>query len=194
MLLDEAPSTLIHECIGNFNIAPDRAVLTRIGGSLSELSSHRDSQNANAEIDLKRSTRNLHSLQQKQNIILSAHDPVKHAESIAKYDDERFRLAKEANTLESEGSRLEGEIGGLRKQLESTDKNGEGAWVGRENELGDVLRLKLYRSLGVDASADGSGRVTKALVRNSQNSDVAVVQIDTKSSNAEHVDRIWDAI
>ena len=91
-----------------------------------------------SEAQLKRTTRHLHALEQKHNITLSAHDPVSHADTIAKYDDERFQLAKEANALESEGSRLEGEVGGLKRQLEDMDRKGEGEWLGREGELMDV--------------------------------------------------------
>lgn len=141
MLLDEAPSTLIHECIGNFNIDPDRGVLSRISSNLSTLSSHRSSQIAAVQSSLKRTTRQLHSLEQRHSITLSAHDPVNHAETLAKYDDERFQLAKEANALESEGSRLEGELGGLKRQLEDVERKGENDWEGRGGELQDVYVL-----------------------------------------------------
>ena len=138
MLLDEDPSTLIRECITNFNIAPDRAVLSRVSQNLSTLQQHRSSQITQSEAALKRKLRQLHALEQKHNISLSAHDPVTHAETIAKLDDERFNLAKEANALESEGSRLEGEVAGLKRQLEDVERKGGEEWEGRSGELGDV--------------------------------------------------------
>lgn len=138
MLLDEDPASLISECIGNFNIAPDRSVLSRISASLSHLKQHRSQQTSTHESNLKRTTRALHSLEQQHSITLSSHNPTEHAEEILRLDSDKFRVAKEASDLEIEGERLDGELQGLRRQLEAVEGGSNGDWEGREDELMDV--------------------------------------------------------
>ena len=56
------------------------------------------------------------------------------------------------------------------------------------------MRLKLYRSLGIDADTDKHGRITKALVRNTQKPEVAVIEMDPKVPRGHYVDEFWDAL
>jgi kinetochore protein Spc24 len=64
----------------------------------------------------------------------------------------------------------------------------------RESEDPTVLRLAIYRSLGIDVDADGTGNYNKAVVRNSQKGDVHVVNIDPKFSRFFYADFFWDKI
>lgn len=67
--------------------------------------------------------------------------------------------------------------------------------------LGDVryanarsLRLKIYRSLGVDIEADEAGTFNKAVIRNSRKGDVHVVNIDPKFSRFFYSNYFWSTM
>ena len=53
------------------------------------------------------------------------------------------------------------------------------------------LKLKVYRSLGIDIEPDSAGNFTKATVRNRQKKDVHVVNIDPKFSRAFYANYFW---
>ena len=110
------------ECIGNFNIGPDRSALTRINESLTTLSQSRDLRLSDASSGLKRLTRQLHTLQQQHSLDVSSHNPAEHAQQILALDTRKFKVAKEASDLEIEGERLEGELAGLEAQLKELEK------------------------------------------------------------------------
>lgn len=56
------------------------------------------------------------------------------------------------------------------------------------------LRLKIYRSLGVDIEADDAGNFTKAVIRNSRKGDVHVVNIDPKFSRFFYSNYFWSTM
>lgn len=53
------------------------------------------------------------------------------------------------------------------------------------------LRLKIYRSLGIDVEADEAGNYNKAIIRNSRKGDVHVVNIDPKFSRFFYANYFW---
>ena len=53
------------------------------------------------------------------------------------------------------------------------------------------LKLKVYRSLGIDVEADKSGTYNKAVIRNNAKGDVHVVSIDPKSSRFFYANYFW---
>lgn len=110
------------ECIGNFNIGPDRSALMRINESLTTLSQARDLRLSDASSALKRLTRQLRTVEQQHDLELSSHNPTEHAEHILALDTEKFKVAKAASDLEIEGERLEGELSGLETQLKDLEK------------------------------------------------------------------------
>lgn len=80
-------------------------------------------------------------------------------------ESEKFSLAKAVNEAESETHRLEGELARLREELERVEaEDVERVAVG-EDEGGEVLKLKVYRSLGIELEEDEkTGEVKKAIV------------------------------
>lgn len=199
---------LIQECIDNFSISSDRAALHRISTSLTTLTTHRTQLLQTRSAALKRAQRHLHTLDQQHSLSVTQHDPADHAARILGLDKEKFRVAKEASDAEIEGERLEGELGGLERAVgalggeraragpgEIGDGVG-GQWdVQREGEEGlqDVLRLKLYRSLGVDLERDEeTGVARRAVVRNMVRGDARVIEFDGRETGAAQ--RVWDAL
>ncbi|PGH08706.1 hypothetical protein AJ79_05897 [Helicocarpus griseus UAMH5409] len=198
MLLEEDPATLIHHTIGNFNIQPDKLALTRINDSLSSLQQSRDLRTREAEISLRKLARNLNTLSAQHADNVASHDPARHAASIVELDTKKFRIAKAASELEIESERLEGELETLKARLAELDAQGlEGdEQARRERELDDstILRLKIYRSLGIDVEADEAGNYNKAIIRNSRKGDVHVVNIDPKFSRFFYANYFWQTM
>ncbi|KAK2796315.1 kinetochore-associated Ndc80 complex subunit spc24 [Emmonsiellopsis sp. PD_5] len=198
MLLEEDPATLIHHTIGNFNIQPDKLALTRITDSLSSLQQSRDLRTREAEISLRKLARNLDTLNAQHADNIASHDPSRHAAQVVELDTKKFRIAKAASELEIESERLEGELEMLKAKLAELDAQGlEGDELARrEREVDDstILRLKIYRSLGIDVEADEAGNYNKAIIRNSGKGDVHVVNIDPKFSRFFYANYFWQTM
>lgn len=56
------------------------------------------------------------------------------------------------------------------------------------------LKLKVYRSLGIDADHDTTGAYNKATIRNTQKGDVHVVNIDPKFSRYFYANYFWQTL
>ncbi|KAI9811862.1 MAG: kinetochore-associated Ndc80 complex subunit spc24 [Pycnora praestabilis] len=198
MLLDEDPATLIHHTIGNFNISPDKFALGRINESLSTLKQARDLRVREAESAVKKLSRNLSTLQSHHSETLSTHNPADHASQILSLDTQKFRIAKTASDLEIEGERFEQELDGLKSKLQELEMQGvEGGEAERgKRELEDetLLKLKVYRSLGIDVESDQAGNYHKAIIRNNQKGDVHVVNIDPKFSRFFYANYFWQTM
>lgn len=68
-------------------------------------------------------------------------------------------------------------------------------------EMGDAanscffsLKLKVYRSLGIDIEADDAGNYNKAVIRNHMKGDVHVVNIDPKFSRIFYSNYFWQTM
>ncbi|PKY01622.1 Spc24-domain-containing protein [Aspergillus campestris IBT 28561] len=198
MLLDENPATLIHHTIGNFNIHPDKQAVTRINDSLSALQQSRDLRMREAESALRKLSRNLHSRLTQHEEAVSAHDAGKHAAEMVELDTKKFRVAKAATELEIESERLESELEVLKERLADLEAQGlEGdEMTRREREMDDstILRLKIFRSLGIDIEPDEVGNFNRAVIRNSRKGDVHVVNIDSKFSRFFYANYFWSTM
>ena len=139
MLFDEDPTALLKETTNQFHIAPDRDSLSRISDSLTSLSTARRSRLDHHHAILKSLSRRLNGLEEGRRWEEDRHDAGGHAERMLKMDTEKFRIAKGVSDAEIEGERLEGELAGLRTQLDTLEKQGvEGAWR-RESEGEDEI-------------------------------------------------------
>ncbi|KAI9718554.1 MAG: kinetochore-associated Ndc80 complex subunit spc24 [Candelaria pacifica] len=198
MLLDEDPATLIHHTIGNFNIQPDKLALGRINESLSTLQQARDLRVREAESALKKLARNFSTLQSHHSETVSSHNAADHASQILSLDTQKFRIAKTASDLEIEGERLEQELEGLKGKLQELEmqgvEGGEGERGKRELEDETLLKLKVYRSLGIDIESDNAGNYNKAVIRNDKKGDVHVVNIDPKFSRFFYANYFWQTM
>lgn len=135
-------------------------------------------------------------------------------------DTQKFRIAKAASDLEIEGERLEQELEGLKARAQELETQGlEGDEVARERRevedqtmsvswwIGSLdpcrtiadtqrhrLKLKVYRSLGIDVECDGAGNYNKAVIRNNQKGDVHVVNVDPKFSRFFYANYFWQTL
>ncbi|KIW77649.1 hypothetical protein Z517_07481 [Fonsecaea pedrosoi CBS 271.37] len=198
MLLDEDPSTLIRATISNFNIAPDKAALSRVNDSLSTLQQSRELRVRDAETALRKLSRQLATLSSQHREVLSGHDSGKHASEIVQLDTRKFRIAKQASELEAESERLEAELERLKLRLSTLEEQGvegdESKRQTREVDDPTILRLWLYRSLGIALEQDEAGNYNKATIANTKKGDVHVVNIDPKFSKWFYADYFWQTM
>ncbi|KAL2114765.1 hypothetical protein VUR80DRAFT_75 [Thermomyces stellatus] len=199
MLLSEDPATLINQTINSFNISPDKLAISRIGESVSTLEQARDLRIREAEDALKRLGRDLNKMQSQYDDLVSANASRDHATEISKLDSKKFRTAKEASDMEMETERLGLQLADLSARLQELELQGvEGEEGGRRRDLVEdevLLRLKVYRSLGIDIERDEeNGEFTKAVVRNDRKGDVHVVNMDKKFSRYFYANYFWQSL
>ena len=142
---------------------------------------------------------------------MSAHSSTAHASEIARLDTQKFRTAKAASDLEMEAGRLAQQRADLAARLEELEIQGVEGESSSANDIVDdeiLLRLKVYRSLGIDlerdekaaggaAGADGasaSGEFSKAVVRNDRRGDVHVINLDKKFSRFFYANYFWQTL
>jgi kinetochore protein Spc24 len=200
MLLDEDVSSIIAECVANFNIAGDKASLKRTTSALTHLTSARSQILTKHRSALSGLARHLSGAASTHALTVQAHNPAAHAQEMLKLDTHKFRIAKEAGEVEREGERLESEVDGARRALAEmgSDEDGDedGGALGRESVDDEtLLKLKVYRMLGIDVEPDAeTGLYNKAVVRNASRGDVHVVNIDPKFSRYFYADYFWGTL
>lgn len=140
VLFDEDPTALLKETTNQFHIAPDRDSLSRITDSLTSLSTARSSRLDHYHSTLKSLSRRLNGLEEGRRWEEDRHDAGGHAERMLKMDTEKFRIAKGVSDAEIESERLEGELSGLKSQLETLERQGvEGGIARRDGEGEDEV-------------------------------------------------------
>ncbi|KAI0844078.1 Spc24-domain-containing protein [Daldinia vernicosa] len=201
MLLDEDPATLIHHTINNFNIGPDKLAVSRISDSLSTLNQARELRIKEAETSLKKLSRSLNTLQAQHEELTSAHSSSAHASEISRLDTQKFRIAKAVSDLEMEAERLSSQQADLAARLQELELQGlEGSpedAASRRDPVDDevLLRLKVYRSLGIDLERDEKdGEFSRAIVRNDRKGDVHVINMDKKFSRFFYANYFWQTL
>ncbi|KAI1465883.1 Spc24-domain-containing protein [Daldinia caldariorum] len=201
MLLDEDPATLIHHTINNFNIAPDKLAVSRISDSLSTLKQARELRIKEAESSLKKLGRSLNTLQAQHEELTSQHSSAAHASEISRLDTQKFRIAKAVSDLEMEAERLSSQQADLAARLQELELQGlEGSpeeAAKRRDPVDDevLLRLKVYRSLGIELERDEKdGEFSRAIVRNDRKGDVHVINMDKKFSRFFYANYFWQTL
>ena len=56
------------------------------------------------------------------------------------------------------------------------------------------LKLKVYRSLGIEVESDGAGSYRKAVIRSTHKGDVHVVNIDSTFSKHFYANYFWQTM
>ncbi|TPX06976.1 uncharacterized protein E0L32_011121 [Thyridium curvatum] len=198
MLLEEEPATLIRHTVKNFNIFPDKEAVSRVSESLSTLQQARDLRLREAENSLKKLSRQLNTLSSQHNELTGSHSSAAHASEIARLDTQKFRTAKAASDLEMETERLASQAADLAARLQELELQGDdGAPPGAADPVDDevLLRLKVYRSLGIELERDEKdGEWSKAVIRNDRKGDVHVVNMDKKFSRFFYANYFWQTL
>ena len=200
LILPLPSSQLIRHTIANFNIAPDKTAVSRLSESLSTLQQARDLRVRDAESAMKKLSRQLNTMQSQHQELAASHSSTEHASEIARLDTQKFRTAKAASDLEVETERLQTQAADLAARLQELELQGvdgggpAGSGMGAvEDEV--LLRLKVYRSLGIEIERDAKdGEFNRAVVRNDRKGDVHVVNIDRKFSRFFYANYFWQIL
>ncbi|KAK3638783.1 putative kinetochore protein spc24 [Elasticomyces elasticus] len=193
VLFDEDPVILIKATTDQFKGQPDRDSISRISSSLSQLQNARQLRLNDHHATIKQLSRRLNNLHSQIGFEEERHDAGKHASEMLRMDTEKFRIAKGVSDAEVETERLGSDLASLRSQLDVLEKEGVegGRRVGGEAEDEIVLKLSVYRSLGIDVSQDAStGDFNRAVIRNTSKGDVTVIDVEGKSRSSQ-ADQFW---
>ena len=87
-----------------------------------------------------------------------------HGDTMIQLDREKFSLAKGINDIESNCHNLEGTLARLKEELEMLDQESPMQSNQAHSEDETVLRLRVYRSLGIQLEDDGAGGYSKAVI------------------------------
>jgi kinetochore protein Spc24 len=174
---------LIGHCIENFNISGDMESLAKCKGDLSKVADMRGKILDDSRNTLRALARKMDIAKQSMEASVSAASKKEHGAKMIQLDREKFSLAKNINELESSSHHLESQLARLKEELEQVD--GEDAMANAMMEAedgtlyvvlygvilvsfngsGNRLKLKVYRSLGIDIQEDGAGGYNKAVIR-----------------------------
>lgn len=162
-----------------------------------------------AEESLRQLGRTLGKLSSQHAELTASHSSTQHASEIARLDTQKFRVAKAASDLEMETERLQAQLADLNARLQELELQGVdgggvgigegsgGAGAGSGGALEDelLLRLKVYRSLGIEIERDSKdGEFNRVVVRNDRKGDVHVVNIDRKFSRFFYANYFWQSL
>ncbi|KAF4587509.1 kinetochore protein SPC24 [Ophiocordyceps camponoti-floridani] len=198
MLLAEDPATLIHHTINNFNVQCDKQAVARANDSLATLQQGREKHLRDTTTVLRRLARQHAALTAHHADLVNAHAAADHASKIATLDTRKFRTAKSASDAEGEAERLEAVAADLAARLAELEaRDVEGGLVASRGDAVDdevLLRLKVYRSLGIEIERDGEGEWSRAVIRNERRGDVHVVNMDKKFSRFFYANYFWQTV
>lgn len=193
--------------MNNFNIEPDKLAVARINESISTLQQARDLRIRDAEVSLRKLARQLNTQTSQYDDLAGQHASSDHASRIASLDTVKFRTAKAASDAEMETERLAQRAADLNARLQeleaqgvegATDDAAGGSSSSRRKDAVDdevLLRLKVYRSLGIDIERDErDGEWARAVVRNDRKGDVHVVNMDKKFSRYFYANYFWSTL
>jgi kinetochore protein Spc24, fungi type len=186
--------------VDNFNIDPDKLAVARINESLSTLQQARDLCLRDAQSTLRKLARQLNTQSSQYDELASAHAAADHASRIASLDTVKFRTAKAARDAERPAERLAQKAEDLSARLQELEAQGVegGDEAARRRDAVDdevLLRLKVYRSLGIDIERDEKdGERARAVVRNDRKGDVHVVNMDKKFSRYFYANYFWSTL
>lgn len=146
-------------------------------------------------------SRQLNAQQTQYEELASAHSSSAHASEIARLDTQKFRIAKATSDLEMETERLSSQAADLAARLQELELQGVEGMADeaarRRDPVDDevLLRLSVYRSLGIDVERDDKdGEFRKAVVRNDRKGEVNIVTIEKKFSRFFYANYFWQTI
>lgn len=151
------------------------------------------------ESSLKKLSRQLNTLAGQHEALIASHSSADHASTITALDSHKFRTAKAASDAEAEAERTALQAADLAARLQELELQGvEGDVNARRRDFVDdevLLRLRVYRSLGVDIERDEKdGEWARAVVRNDRKGDVHVVNMEKKFSRYFYANYFWKTL
>ena len=197
VILDASPAILIADITTKFQTNADKATVARIADTQATLDQARDLSKRQGLDALKRLSVTLNRLKTNYAETTKNHSSAEHASEIAQMDSNKFRTAKTLTSLESSNAHLNAELAGFQAKLAQLEIEGpEGGKEAERTELDDelLLKLRVYRSLGMEVDRGSDGEYRKMVVRGRGKGDVIVVDVDGKGSKAWYANYFWGAL
>lgn len=180
---------LISSTYKSFSIEDDIRAISRINESLQAartLRQRRRQESRNVLLDLSR------TLESAKNQLCATRESVEmdHGTMMNALDREKFVLAKGINDLESQTHTLESQLSSLQDELAHmpTDATKESDAFGHDEAT--VLKLSVYRDLGIALKEESHGSYGQAIVRSRNGKDVHIVTLDKQRGS--YADHLWD--
>ena len=197
VILDAPPAVLIADITQKFATTADKSTVARIADTQATLDQARELSKRAGYDALRSLTQNYNRLKSNYEETTKGHSAVEHAAEISGMDKEKFKIAKGLTGLESTNAHLNAELAGLHARLAELENEGpEGGKESRRTDMDDevLLKLSVYRSLGMEVERGADGEYRKVVVRGRGKGDVAVVEVDGKGSRAWYAGYFWGAL
>lgn len=196
----EDPSSLLQETRSNFSITNDTESLDRISSNLTQLQSTvkeklvtKQRQVDQLQVDFETFQSIVETLEDKRKGLMSDAEQQNKNDALLKLVDEMEKLEQELVTMRSELDQGMGQlIRGPLADLETEDKGQNSEQEPEDLTLrANILKLKLYRSLGVILDTDNN----QALIRQGNDeSKLDVLPLEDDLSDYFKTKYIWDRL
>lgn len=196
----EDPSCLLQETRSNFSITNDTESLDRISSNLTQLQSTvkeklvtKQRQVDQLQVDFETFQSVVETLEDKRKGLMSDTEQQNKNDALLKLVDEMEKLEQELVTMRSELDQGMGQL--IRGPLADLETEDEGQNSEQEPEdltlRANILKLKLYRSLGVILDTDNN----QALIRQGNDeSKLDVLPLEDDLSDYFKTKYIWDRL
>lgn len=187
-------ATLLKSTRENFEIDEDINTFDRIGENLKRIKERRTRQIDENQDVLRSLSRKLELTQSSLESTKNSSAQKQAAEETMQLEREKFALAKSINDLEADYASNLATLEKLKDELEELNNQHVDDEARVYVEDPTILRLKLYRSLGISYEGDSAEDAKKALVRSTTTNNIHVVPLDQGYSDHFVANYIWDKL
>ncbi|KAJ3035223.1 kinetochore-associated Ndc80 complex subunit spc24 [Rhizophlyctis rosea] len=184
------PLTLARTLTDNLNGPQDAAKIRSIHSYLARAQDARAKEVNDIQGLLKALSRQLEIAKESADRPARELSATQYVQRMANLDNERASVAKDLAEGEASMGALEDELRRLEEERE--------AWM-REMEKDanlppdeQILKLQIYRSLGIEFEKNESGAFCKGIVRSTKSKDIHTYDLDPKYSNFFYANVLWD--
>ncbi|KAI5777581.1 Spc24 subunit of Ndc80-domain-containing protein [Geopyxis carbonaria] len=191
---DETPHKLLPYVLNRFQLSADLEHVQRIE-SIKRKTAFLRSQVCSKTKNITRGLRREVSVAENAAEIAAAAQRPGHSNRMVALETEALILAKEVVAGEAEMQRLRAHLHDLRKEMHEVEREQFGPVV--EGLPNEILRLKVYRELGVDLKMQDGTRGHRVLIRNHTKGDVHIIHVNEmaiKTTPYTVVNQLWDCI
>jgi kinetochore protein Spc24 len=187
---------LLKSTVDNFEIDEDVQTFDRIDESKKRLREKRERKLDESRDVLKSLSRRLELAKQSAEESKNSAAQKEAAEETMRLEREKFSLAKSINDLESDYASNYATLEKLKDEQEYLNNQDVEETVSPYVEDSTILKLKLYRSLGIwfEGEDENIESTNKALVQSTQTSNVHMIHLDQKYSNHFVANYLWERL
>lgn len=187
---------LLKSTIENFEIDEDLQTFDRIEESKKRLKEKKDRKTEESRDVLRSLSRRLELAKSSAEDSKNSSAQKEAAEETMRLEREKFSLAKSINDLESDYASNYATLEKLKDELELLNNQDVVETVSPYVEDSTVLKLKLYRSLGIwfEGEDENIENTNKALVQSTDTNNVHMIHLDQKYSNHFVANYLWERL